>query len=439
MGLSPVGGSDRQAVVVVGCGYVGLSVAAGFAELGSTVLGVEVDENRLELLRTGRIPFHEPGLEDLVSASLETGGLSFTGDLRVAAAQGGIVFICVPTPSSGDGSADLSIVEGVIRVIREVLPPGSTVVLKSTVPVGASEVVSAWLERDDVEVVSNPEFLQAGRAVSGFRRPDRILIGAWSEEAGDLVARLFEGVDAPVIRMDPREAELVKYASNAYLALRLSFVNTVAEMCELGGGDAWRVMEGMGLDHRIGTGFLRPGPGWGGSCLPKDVRAMAAAGHAVGADMSLLDSADRLNQQRFTRVAEQVAEQFDGLLAGRRIAVWGLTFKAGTDDLRDSPALAVVRRLIEGGASVVAYDPMVQVLPLEGLSLRASPEEAVLDAECLVVLTEWPEFAGTSAPSNATALSRCHVIDARGVLDAAAWRAAGFEVATVGVGRSGRA
>jgi len=433
-----VGDVDRPTVVVVGCGYVGLNTAAGLADLGAEVLGVEADPDRLDLLHAGRPSFFEPDLEELVAACVEAGRLSFMSDLRGAGEQADIAYVCVPTPESTDGSADLSIVEDVAHTLGEVMPSGSTVVLKSTVPVGTCDAVATWLARDDVDIVSNPEFLQAGRAVASFRSPDRIVIGSWTTEAGDRVERLFAGVDAPVVRTDPRSAELIKYASNAYLALRLSFVNTVAEMCELGGGNAWRVMEGMGLDRRIGTAFLQPGPGWGGSCLPKDVRAMAATGLAVGADMSLLDAARHLNERRFDQIVSQVEGALGGSIEGRRIAVWGLTFKAGTDDLRDSPALAVLGRLLDAGATVLAYDPMVRSAPDEGIVLCDTSEAAVVGAECLLVLTEWPEFADASASAAARTIARRLVVDARGVLDADRWMAEGFEVHTVGVGhRSG--
>ncbi len=424
----------RPTVVVVGCGYVGLTTAACLADQGQEVVGVDSSPSRLDILGQGRAPFHESDLDDLVASGLESGNLSFTDDLKAAVVGADIVFVCVPTPSAEDGSADLTVVRSVVEAVAGILPSGAVIVLKSTVPVGTNVQVSSWLDRPDVEIVSNPEFLQAGRAVTTFRNPDRIVIGAATEAAGDLVASVYAGMSAPIVRTDPRSAELIKYASNTYLAMRLSFVNTIATLCEMGGGDAATVLEGMGRDRRIGPSFLQPGPGWGGSCFPKDVRALASAAREIGADTTMIDSTVIANERRFDRISDIVTEAVGGSLNGRRIAVWGLTFKAGTDDIRDSPALAVVDRFLANGATVMAHDPLVITTPHEGLVVAGSPVEVTRGADVAVVLTEWPGFATVDPAAVAEVMSGRIVVDTRGVLDISIWTAAGFGVHRVGIG-----
>jgi len=423
----------RPAVVVVGCGYVGLTTAACLVELGRTVVGVDASSDRLDLLRQGRAPFFEADLDDLVASGLASGRLSFTDDLAGVAGGADVVFVCVPTPSADDGSADLSIVRSVVESLGRALPSGAVLVLKSTVPVGTSHDVSGWLDRPDVEVVANPEFLQAGRAVATFRNPDRVVVGADTAAAGDLVASLYDGMDAPIVRTDPRSAELIKYASNTYLAMRLSFVNTIATLCETGGGDAATVLEGMGRDRRIGPAFLQPGPGWGGSCFPKDTKALAAVARAAGADTTMLDATLAANEARFDQVAGTVATMVGGELEGCRVGVWGLTFKAGTDDLRDSPALAVVDRLVAAGARVVAHDPMVEVSPRDGVEVVDTPVEAATAASVLVVLTEWPVFAAVDPVAVVDVMAEPNMVDTRAVVAASDYRSVGVRVVRAGV------
>jgi len=307
------------------------------------------------------------------------------------------------------------------------------VVLKSTVPIGTSTQVVGWLGRDDVEVVANPEFLQAGQAVNAFRHPDRVVVGASTKEAADQVAALYAGLDAPVVITDPRSAELIKYASNTYLALRLSFVNTVATLCEQGGGDATTVLAGMGLDHRIGPAFLQPGPGWGGSCFPKDTSALAAVIRQVGADDTLLEAALSANQQRLQQIVQVAAGAVGGSLKGKKVAVLGLTFKAGTDDLRGSPSLTIIEGLINAGAEVAGYDPMISN-SVPGVQKEETALAAAQGAEVVMVLTEWPEFATLDLVALAETMSGHQVIDTRGLLNKESCQAAGLVLWQVGKG-----
>ncbi|MBT7381877.1 MAG: UDP-glucose/GDP-mannose dehydrogenase family protein [Flavobacteriales bacterium] len=420
-------------VVVVGCGYVGLTAAACLADLGHVVVGVENNADRLASLRQGKAPFFEPDLDALVASGQTGNRLSFTEDLTAAVVDADVVLISVPTPSLGDGAADLTIVESVVSTLSKSLPSGAVVVLKSTVPIGTSTQVVGWLGRSDVEVVANPEFLQAGQAVKAFQHPDRVVVGASNKEAGHKVAALYAGLNAPVIITDQRSAELIKYASNTYLALRLSFVNTVATLCEQGGGDATTVLAGMGLDHRIGSAFLQPGPGWGGSCFPKDTRALAAVIRNAEADDTMLEAALAANQKRLRQMVKVATQAVGGSLHGKKIAVLGLTFKAGTDDLRDSPSLAIAKGLVAAGAKVTSYDPMVSVSP-EGARHAGSALEAAKEAEVVMVLTEWPEFTELDLSSLAEAMAGNQIIDTRGLLNKESCQDAGLTLWQVGKG-----
>ena len=425
--------AKQPLIAVVGCGYVGLTTAACLAEFGHEVVGVENSEERLQVLKEGRAPFFEKDLDALVKKGVSTGLLSFAETIADPA-KVRVVFVCVPTPSAEDGSADLNIVRAVVENLSTKLSPGAVIVLKSTVPVGTNADVKKWLGRDDLHLVSNPEFLQAGRAVETFQNPDRVVIGAESEEAGDQVAALYEGMEVTVVRTDPQSAELIKYASNTYLALRLSFVNTLATLCEKGGGDASAVLKGMGLDARIGPAFLSPGPGWGGSCFPKDTRALSAVARGIGADTTLLEGSLLANQLRFDQVAAQVKEAVGGGLSGKHIGVLGLTFKAETDDLRESPALAVIERLLVSGARVTAYDPLVAESPLKDLEVVPSAAGAAQGVDAVVVLTEWPEFATLDLVALAETMSGHQVIDTRGLLNKESCQAAGLVLWQVGKG-----
>ncbi|HTN78711.1 MAG TPA: UDP-glucose/GDP-mannose dehydrogenase family protein [Acidimicrobiales bacterium] len=418
-------------IAVIGTGYVGITTAACLAHLGHRVTGADIDEQRIEQLRSGVIPIVEDGLEELVKEGLASGNLRFTTDRAGAAAACEFAYLCVPTPQGPDGSADLSHIEDVARVIGPVLPPESIVVNKSTVPVGSTRVVERVLSRSDVFVVSNPEFLREGSAVHDFLHPDRIVIGSDDQSAAIRVASLYLGIASPPIVTDPASAETIKYASNAFLATKVSFVNAIAAVCEAVGADVNDVVLGMGYDPRIGHQFLRPGPGWGGSCLPKDTRALVRIAEDSGYDFDLLKGVITVNEQQLERVVTKVAEAVGGSVEGKRIAAWGLAFKARTDDLRDSPALDVIRRLTARGAIVRAYDPAVDKA-IDGIEVCSDPYAACDDAEVLVVLTEWDEFRWLDLDKVAASMSNLAIVDSRNVLDRAGVARRGFTYQGIG-------
>ena len=418
-------------IAVIGTGYVGITTAACLAHLGHRVTGADIDEQRIEQLRSGVIPIVEDGLEELVKEGLASGNLRFTTDRAGAAAACEFAYLCVPTPQGPDGSADLSHIEDVARVIGPVLPPESIVVNKSTVPVGSTRVVERVLSRSDVFVVSNPEFLREGSAVHDFLHPDRIVIGSDDQSAAIRVASLYLGIASPPIVTDPASAETIKYASNAFLATKVSFVNAIAAVCEAVGADVNDVVLGMGYDPRIGHQFLRPGPGWGGSCLPKDTRALVRIAEDSGYDFDLLKGVITVNEQQLERVVTKVAEAVGGSVEGKRIAAWGLAFKARTDDLRDSPALDVIRRLTARGAIVRAYDPAVDKT-IDGIEVCSDPYAACDDAEVLVVLTEWDEFRWLDLDKVAASMSNLAIVDSRNVLDRAGVARRGFTYQGIG-------
>ena len=347
-------------IAIIGTGYVGLTTGACLAHIGHTVVCADIVQEKVDALNRGEIPILEAGLDELVQEGLRSGELSFVVGAQNAVADAEFIYLCVPTPQGEDGSADLSYIQDAAAEIGPHLQPDAIVINKSTVPVGSTRVVEQALERSDVHVVSNPEFLREGSAVHDFLNPDRVVIGADDQGAAIRVAGLYLGLAAPLQVTDPASAETIKYASNAFLATKISFVNAVAAVCEAVGADVNDVVLGMGYDKRIGNAFLRPGPGWGGSCFPKDSHALVRIAENAGYEFDLLKGVISVNQQQFARVADQVERAVGGSVDGKRIAVWGLTFKARTDDLRDSPSLEIIRRLRERGARVVAYDPAVE-------------------------------------------------------------------------------
>jgi UDPglucose 6-dehydrogenase len=417
------GGIGVASIAVIGTGYVGLTTGACFAHLGHDVVCADIDVAKVEGLQRGVIPIVEAGLDRLVEEGLRAGNLSFVVGAAEASKGCEFHYLCVPTPQGDDGSADLSFLQAAAAEIAEVLPPGSVVVNKSTVPVGSTEVVARVLGRNDVAVVSNPEFLREGTAVDDFLNPDRVVIGSADQEAAIRVASLYSRVRAPVMVTDPVSAETIKYASNAFLASKLSFVNAIANLCEAVGADVNDVVLGMGYDHRIGKEFLKPGPGWGGSCFPKDTIAMVRIAEDHGYDFTFLREVLRVNDEQFDRTAAKVldalAVQADGQVAGRTIGVWGLTFKAGTDDLRMSPAVEVLKRVCEAGVKVKAYDPAVHVpvVELPGVDVMADPYDAVDGADVLVVMTEWDMFRWLDFDLVKDRMAGSCVIDGRNLLD----------------------
>ena len=412
-------------VAVIGTGYVGLTTSIGLASLGHDVVGYDIDPSKVDQLKAGILPIHEPGLDQMLTDVLATGKLRATSKLDEAITDAEFVFTCVPTPQDEDGSADLSYVIAASSAMKSLLKPGAVVVTKSTVPVGSAQRVEAAIDRDDIHVASNPEFLREGAAVYDFQNPDRIVVGARSADVAQRVMDLYAKVECPKVLTSQPAAELIKYASNSFLAIKLSFVNDVAALCEAAGADSREVMHGMGLDTRIGNRFLEPGPGWGGSCFPKDTRALASIADSFGLQIPLINAAIASNETAHKRVADRVMNALGGSLVGKTIAVLGLTFKADTDDTRESPAISVIERLIGRGGKVVAYDPMVHEYDLAGMALADSPVSAATGAQALVVLTEWVEFKSIDAKEILSAMSGKVVIDTRNVFNQKTWETAG--------------
>ncbi len=351
-------------IAIIGTGYVGLTTGACFAHLGHEVICADIDSDKIERLNRGELPIFEQGLQPIVAESLRSGRLQFVLGAVNAARECEFAYLCVPTPQGEDGSADLSYLQRAAEEIKDALPANAVVVNKSTVPVGSTKVVERVLGRPDVAVVSNPEFLREGSAVNDFLKPDRIVIGSDNQNAAIRVASLYLGIAAPLIVTDPASAETIKYAANAFLASKISFINAVAAICEAVGADVNDVVLGIGSDKRIGSEFLRPGPGWGGSCFPKDTYAMVKIAEDAGYDFNLLRGVIVVNDEQLDRMVDKIERAVGGELSGATVAAWGLTFKANTDDLRDSPALAIIRRLIDRGVKVRAYDPTVEDRPV---------------------------------------------------------------------------
>jgi UDPglucose 6-dehydrogenase len=434
-------------IVVVGTGYVGLTTGACLASLGHRVLCADVDSSKVERLRAGKIDIREPGLAEMVGETMAAGRLSFVTGARAALEelrQDGrpceVLFVCVPTPMGIGGIADLSAVEAVIEEVRDVLPPGAIVVTKSTVPVGTAERTAELLDRADVAVVSNPEFLREGSGVRDFLHPDRIIVGSDAQDAAERVAALYARLGAPTVLTDWASAEMIKYAANCFLATKLSYVNAIAELCERLGADVADVTEGLGYDKRIGQSYLSPGPGWGGSCLPKDTSALLQLSDSVDFEFRLLRAAIETNTRQSQRIVEKIRSAVtgkrNGSLSHTRIALLGLSFKAGTGDLRDSPALAVAALLRQAGVNLQAFDPAVPAdsgaVDQELLTVVDDPYVAAKDADALVILTEWPEFRGLDWQQLATVVRRPLVLDTRNLVDPDVLRRAGFSWMAVG-------
>jgi UDPglucose 6-dehydrogenase len=432
-------------VGVIGAGYVGLTTAACLSHLGHHVICADVDAEKLARLSRGEVPILEEGLAPLVAQGLASGRLSFVLG-AAAAADADIIFICVPTPQGPGGHVDLTSVREVAAAVGPVLRSGATVVNKSTLPVGSTGLVGRLLEQAGAAagrftMACNPEFLREGSAVRDFLRPHRIVVGCDVAGQAEPLVDLYRDVPAPILVLDCASAELVKYAANAFLATKLSFVNEVAALCEAVGADVVDVTTGIGLDPRIGTEFLRPGPGYGGSCLPKDVAALQATAEAVGCDFGLLRAVADTNARQRDRMVGKIRRAAGRRLAGATVAVWGLTFKAGTADLRDSPALAIVARLLAEGATVQAYDPATPVDAGSVAGLRAAkamvtatdPYSACAGADVLAVLTDWEEFRWVDFARVRALLLRPAVVDTRNLLDPAALTGFRYE----GIGRPG--
>jgi UDPglucose 6-dehydrogenase len=433
-------------ICVIGTGYVGLVTGACFAEFGVEVVCADVDEEKIARLQRGEIPIYEPGLEDLVARNVQEGRLSFTTNTPEAVTNSLVVFIAVPTPPLDDGSTDLSAVEAVAREIGRSMDGYKVVVTKSTVPVGTAEKVRRWIEQEHeavgrsvhFSVASNPEFLREGAAIGDFMRPDRVVIGSDDQEATAILKSLYRPlylIEAPVVITSVVTAELTKYAANSYLATKISFINEIANLCEGLGADVHDIARGIGLDRRIGSKFLHPGPGFGGSCFPKDTLSLAHFARERGERLEIVEATVRVNASQRERMVRKIEAVCDGDLGGRTLACLGLSFKPETDDIRESPAVAVIRGLLERGASVRAFDPQAmdgarKVLP--EIALCRNAYEACEGADALVILTEWNQFRMLDLDRLKGLLRQPVLVDLRNVYEPATVRAAGFSYVCVG-------
>jgi UDPglucose 6-dehydrogenase len=416
---------------IFGAGWVGLVTGACFAERGHEVVVRDVVPERIESLNAGRLPFHEPGLADLIERNRER--LTFTLDVAEVKGVTDIFFACVDTPPTASGDADLSYVWSVIDDLGD--PGEATLVMKSTVPVGTGERVRAALDQRGlagVGYVSNPEFLAEGTAVKDFMSPDRVVVGSFDEAAGNRVAALYEGFDAPVVRTSVASAEMIKLAANAFLATRISFINEIANVSEAVGADVAEVAYGMGLDKRIGTSYLNPGIGYGGSCFPKDVSFLKLLAGNTGYHFQLVSAVIEVNDLQKRRVVSKLQDRL-GNLRGKKITLLGLAFKPNTDDMREAPSLVLASRLQTEGALVHAWDPLVESHPgLDGVVIEKSLLDAVRNADAAVIVTEWPELESLASEEVREAMRTPLIVDGRNLLDPEAARSAGFDYEGIG-------
>ena len=430
-------------VAMIGTGYVGLVSGACFSEFGTEVVCVDKDQTKIDRLRRGEIPIFEPGLDALVESNAAAGRLSFTTDLKAAVAAADIVFIAVGTPSRrGDGHADLSYVYDAAREIGAAIDGYTVVVTKSTVPVGTGRQVHAILSEvaapDSFDVVSNPEFLREGSAIADFMRPDRVVIGSESERAAELMSQLYRPlylIERPVLHTSLETAELTKYAANAFLAMKITFINEISDLCEQVGANVQDVAKGIGLDGRIGRKFLHAGPGYGGSCFPKDTLALVKTAQDCGAPIRLVETTVEVNDDRKKAMAERIVAACGGSVAGKTIAILGLTFKPNTDDMREAPSLEVLPALQAAGATVRAFDPegMEEAGKLlQDVAFCGDPYETLESADALAILTEWNQFRNLDLERVKGLLSAPVFVDLRNIYDPAAMDAAGFEYHSVG-------
>jgi UDPglucose 6-dehydrogenase len=439
-------------VAIIGTGYVGLVTGACLADFGHSVICVDSSAARIETLRSGRIPFYEPGLVELVSRNATTGRLRFSLDMGEAVRTATVIFIAVGTPEGANGDADMSQIGAVASEMAAHLDDYRVIVTKSTVPVGTGAWLRDRLTRSvarpvDFDVVSNPEFLREGSAVNDFMRPDRVVIGSTSARATAIMREIYRPlylIETPIVVTDVESAEMIKYASNAFLAVKIGFINEIANLCDRVGADVHVVARAMGLDKRIGPKFLHPGPGYGGSCFPKDTRALAALGLQHDASQRIVEAAIEANTRQRELLVEKV-EQLIGYTAGRRVAVLGLAFKPNTDDVRESPGLFVCRKLAARGARVSAFDPVAMEAAAKELAdvahmvtFTADAYDAVEGADALIIMTEWNEFRGLDLERVHALMATPIVIDARNVLDPVQTQALGFVYAGTGRGTAVR-
>ena len=433
--------SSIMDLAIIGSGYVGLVTGACFADVGHNVICVDNDAQKIKQLQAGEVPIYEPGLEEVIHRNVSAHRLRFTGSIQEGVDNSQVVFIAVPTPQQPDGDVDLSFLEKVSREIAGVLTDYRVIVDKSTVPVKTGEKVAESIKRynrhgANFDVVSNPEFLREGCAVADLMRPDRIVIGAQSEHAIDLMKKVYEPFMAPILVTDINSAELIKHCANSFLALKISYINAVSAICEASGADVERVADGIGMDHRIGRHFLNAGIGYGGSCFPKDIAAFIRISERLGAPFDLLKEVQRINNTQKECFLKAIRDAL-WVLREKRIAVWGLTFKPDTDDVRSSIAIELVTDLLREGADVVAYDPkgMQKARAIKAIGaakLSSSALEAVSNAEALIIATEWNEFCNVDLAVVKEKMRTPIVFDGRNVLDPETMRRLGFHYHSIG-------
>lgn len=432
---------------VIGTGYVGLVAGACFAESGNDVICADIDEKKVARLNRGEIPIYEPGLEELIGHNREGGRIQFTTDIPMAIQGSEVIFIAVGTPQDTDGSADLRFVLGVAESIGKHMNGPKIIVNKSTVPVGTAELVAKEIAKHTsipFDVVSNPEFLKEGSAIDDFMKPDRVVIGTSSVEAAEVMRELyspFVRTGNPILMMDVKSAEVTKYAANAMLATKISFMNEVANLCERVGADISNVQRGIGSDSRIGPAFLFAGVGYGGSCFPKDVRALIRTASESSYTMEIVNAVDRVNNAQKSSLSKKVLEHFGSkeALRGKRFALWGLAFKPKTDDMREAPSLTVIQDLCAAGASVCAYDPEATEVAREifkgrdeDVSFANSSYEALADADALIIVTEWNEFRRPNFTKISQALKSPVIFDGRNLFDPTKMNRLGFVYHSIG-------
>ena len=430
-------------ITMIGSGYVGLVSGACFSDFGHEVTCVDLDESKIDGLRQGQIPIYEPGLEDLVASNAAAGRLSFTTELAPAVADADVVFIAVGTPSRrGDGHADLSYVHTAAAGIARALTGFTVIVTKSTVPVGTGDEVERIIAETnpdaDFVVVSNPEFLREGAAIEDFKRPDRIVVGLEDERGRPVMEEVYRPLylnQAPLMFTGRRSAELIKYAANAFLAMKITFINEMADLCEKAGGDVLAIARGIGLDNRIGPKFLNAGPGYGGSCFPKDTLALVKSGQDFDAPLRLVETTVAVNDNRKRAMGRKVIAACGGSVRGKTIGIMGLTFKPNTDDMRDAPSIAIIQTLLDAGATIRAYDPegveMAKSM-ISGIDYADGPYEVAQGADCLVLVTEWNQFRSLDLDRVRQSMTTPNLVDLRNVYRRAEAEKAGLTYVSIG-------
>ena len=412
-------------IAIIGTGYVGLASAVGFAQLGHDVVGIDIDETKVQKLTSGKSPIFEKDIEKFLAKSLKKKKITFSTDYKKIS-KAKFVFLCLPTPQLDDGSADTSFILESSKLLSKHISDSATLVIKSTVPVNTWKAVKQLLNRKDVSIVSNPEFLREGTALEDFFKPDRIVVGCEVEKKAKEVANLYKAKNTKVVFTDNTSAEIIKYASNSFLAIKLSFVNEIAAYAESTDANALEVLHAMGLDKRIGKEFLKPGPGWGGMCFPKDVSALKESAREKNVPIPLLDAALESNLKAHARIVKKISDALGGSLKDKKVAVWGLAFKANTDDTRFSPAISVVELLIAAGAKVTAFDPVVKHVKGLAIDVKSEIVQSVENVDAVVVLTEWQEFKSIKPEVIGKAVKQKIVIDSRNLLDKSKWEKQGF-------------